>query len=183
MSGALIPLSHSTVAVRAGSQTRTGIPALEAPCLCLSTMPALEVAPQCRVDDLAAPRGIVERSPTPRRGFEPRPCGFGDRCACRYTTGIGKWPAGLEPAPPGPQPGALPLSYGHGLRNVMASAGFEPTCRGRMRAAEPQAPPAAREWGGRESNPHSQTPRGYNPLGSPVPVPPREPPGRIRTCA
>jgi hypothetical protein len=59
----------------------------------------------------------------------------------------------------------------------MASAGFEPTCRGRMRAAEPQALPAARmEWGGRESNPQSQRRRGYNPLGSPVPVPPRENP-------
>ncbi len=74
----------------------------------------------------------------------------------------------------------------------MASAGFEPTCRGRMRAAGPQAPPArsaARprraEWGGRESNPQSRRRRVYNPLGSPMPIasPRWRPPGRIRTCA
>ena len=74
----------------------------------------------------------------------------------------------------------------------MASAGFEPTCRGRMRAAGPQAPPARSaahprraEWGGRESNPQSRRRRVYNPLGSPMPVasPRSRPPGRIRTCA
>ena len=164
VSGALIPLSHSTVALRAGSQTRTGIPALEAPCLCLSTMPAWHPGEDSNPDLAALETAVLAVTPP---GW------------------WSKWPAGLEPAPPGPQPGALPLSYGHGLRNVMASEGFEPTCRGRMRAAEPQAPPAAREGSG-EGGSRTPTARGHGVTtrwAHPCPCLPERPPGRIRTCA